>query len=82
MALTREERSSLIATLDKCDAALADKPTLSKIFGGKWRTRFREQILGVDSFVDAVSPKHTSRLTISISQMITSNVLKMELQSC
>ena len=57
MALTREERSSLIATLDKCDAALADKPTLSKIFGGKWRTRFREQILGVDSFVDAVFPE-------------------------
>lgn len=57
MVLSQQERNSLIERLDQCDAALADKPTLGKIFGGKWRTNFREQILGVDSFVDAAFPE-------------------------
>lgn len=57
MVLTQEERSDLISCLDKCDAALADKPTLSKIFGEIWRAEFREQVLAVDSLVDAAFPE-------------------------
>ena len=57
MALSQEEMNCLAATLDKCDAALADKPTLSRIFGNTWRARFREQVLAVHSLVDVAFPE-------------------------
>lgn len=57
MALSQEETNCLTATLDKCDAALTDKPTLSKIFGNTWRARFREQVLASDSYVDVAFPE-------------------------
>ena len=56
MALTEEERIYLIERLDKCDAELADKPNLRKIYGKIWRAKFREQILAVNSLVDAGFP--------------------------
>jgi hypothetical protein len=57
MALTDEERNGVAASLDRCDAALAGKPTLGRVFDRTWRTDFRKQVLAADSLVDAAFPE-------------------------
>lgn len=43
--MTPDERRQLIRDLDRCDAALKDKPALANIFDSRWRYQFRKNIL-------------------------------------
>jgi hypothetical protein len=57
MALTQEERNNLAETFVMCETALADKPTLKKIFGKTWRVEFHKQILAADSLMNVAFPE-------------------------
>ena len=48
MTLSSSEIDYLSDVLDKCEAALADKPTLSEIYDPSWRGSFRRQTLSAD----------------------------------
>lgn len=56
MALSSSEIDYLSEVLDKCDAALADKPTLSEIYNPSWRASFRSQTLSADCMADVSYP--------------------------
>jgi hypothetical protein len=45
MGLSDEEKQFMESRLDKCDEALADKPTLASIFDADWRREFRQKAL-------------------------------------
>jgi hypothetical protein len=57
MPLNQEEQRDLEVVLDECDAALADKQTLSRVFGPRWRAEFRKRALTVDSLLDVGFPE-------------------------
>ena len=42
--------------LDKCDAALADKPNLASIYNPQWRAEFRQSALDSDTINDVAYP--------------------------
>lgn len=57
MAMTSDERKYLEDALDKCDAGLADKPTLSTVYDTTWRRDFRRRTLSVESMTDVSYPR-------------------------
>jgi len=50
MDLTPEDKTQIEANLDKCDAALLDKPILSSIYDENWRRALREQALSARKY--------------------------------
>lgn len=56
MPLTSEQKRCLESKLNKCDAALADKPMLASIYNQTWRQNFRNSVLAVDKLNDVKYP--------------------------
>ncbi|NOS99169.1 MAG: hypothetical protein HOP29_00910 [Phycisphaerales bacterium] len=56
MALSNDERRWIEQKLDRCDAALVDKPTLSGVFDLDWRNAFRKEALSVNSTHESTYP--------------------------
>lgn len=56
MPLGTSEIDYLSDVLDKCDAGLGDKPTLSEIYDPSWRDSFRRQTLSADCMADVSYP--------------------------
>ena len=56
MPLTEDQKQDIQKDLDKCDAALADKPVLASIYCPKWRQEFRQKALRVNELRDIPYP--------------------------
>jgi hypothetical protein len=56
MGLSTSEIDYLSDVLDRCDAALADKPTLSEVYDPSWRDSFRRQTRSADCMADVSYP--------------------------
>lgn len=56
MVMTPSEIAHLSDVLDKCDAALADKPALTEIYDAPWRSAFRHRTLSADRMADVAYP--------------------------
>lgn len=57
MPLNEDQKKHIQKNLDKCDAALADKPKLASIYCPKWRQEFRQKALGVSALGDILYPE-------------------------
>ena len=56
MVMTSSEIAYLSGVLDKCDAALADKPALAEIYDAPWRSEFRDRTLSAERMADVAYP--------------------------
>lgn len=56
MPLDPEYREFVRKQLDECDAALDDKPNLSRVFDEPWRQAHRDKLLNADSPLDVSYP--------------------------